>query len=1250
MFTHLHTHTQYSILDGAARIDKMVAKAKKLGMKSVAITDHGVLYGVIDFFDTCNKEGLKPIIGCEFYVCSDMNKRLGGNGEFEHLVLLAKDYQGYLNLAKLDSLAFTEGFYYKPRIDMKFLSEHAEGLVCLTACLGGRIPQLLLQGQYQQADTALKEFKSIFGEDLYVEIQDHGIDEQRQTNPLLIKLAKENGLKVVATNDVHYIDQKDAEMHDVLLCMQTGKTLKDDNRMRFSSDQFYFKTEEEMLEVFPYIPEAIANTEEVAEKCNCKLEFGMDLIPKYFPDNGQTPYDFFVALIEKGLVARYPEITPEIRERADYELKIISTMGFVDYYLIVWDFINYARENDIPVGYGRGSGVGSIIAYAVGITNVDPLRYALLFERFLNPDRVSMPDFDIDFCTERRGEVVEYVVNKYGASNVSQIITFGTLAPRAALKDVARVYDIPFADVNKLTKLIPSNPALHVSLKKIFKTDFEEQEKIKSANHKKENALIYIKERLENVPDPENKLAKQYTIADFPEYESSEEFYKEYADFHVKKEKDDKAYVDPKMNVPELIELYQEDETLHKVIDMAIEMEGMPKSTGMHAAGVIICKEVISDFVPISRAKDDTTTQFTMATCERLGLLKMDFLGLNTLTDIKKTITYIKEDLGIDVDFDKLGDTDQGVYDLIGSGETDAVFQLESPGMKKFMRDLKPTCMEDIIAGISLYRPGPMDYIPEYIKGKQNPGAVKYDHPCLISILEPSYGVIVYQEQVMQIVQVMAGYSLGQADIIRRAMSKKKAGEMDLQRKYFVHGKGDEFDKETGKLTSPAIEGALAKGISEEIAIKVFDKMESFAKYAFNKSHAAAYGTVSYQTAYLKKYYPIQFLCAVINNRITKMDEVSKYTSFAKEKGYKILQPDVNKSASGFRQENGCIRFGLSGIKNVGEAAVKELLIERGDGEFKSFEDFLSRTNKITNKRLVESLIKAGAFDCFGHKRSQLMAVFEFTMDTISKSEKSKVHGQIDMFDFLSEESKIDIKYPDLAEFQTSIKLLYEKEVAGLYITGHLLDDVRDKLEGVFNTSFLKMPESDGGDALDADNLAEAEEEHREFVNSFIDKQVTMGGILFDVQKVITKNGKEMAHGKLEDLYGVIEFVVFPRQYDRLKYTLAMSDVRVLAKGKLSSGRDNSYQLVVDSFSLLDQKNEAKTPSQTNAGKTLYVKVEEDQVFQRVLDICESYIGTSPCVIVYNGKAFKHPKKIAITQSLLLELEMCVDEACIIVK
>ncbi|MFI3168258.1 MAG: DNA polymerase III subunit alpha [Bacillota bacterium] len=1242
MFTHLHNHTQYSILDGAARIDKMVAKAKKLGMTSLAITDHGVMYGVVDFADACDKAGIKPIIGCEFYVCTDMHVRGGGmgNGEFEHLVLLAKNYTGYLNLVKLDSLAFTEGFYYKPRIDMELLAKHCEGVVCLTACLGGRIPQFLLQGQYKKADEYLKELKSLFGDDVYVEIQDHGIEEQRQTNPLLIKLAKENDLKVVATNDVHYIDKSDAEMHDVLLCMQTGKTLKDENRMRFSSDQFYFKTEDEMLEVFPYIPEAISNTQEVADKCNLKMQYGLPLIPQYYPENGQTPYDFFFDLIEKGLKARYPIITEEIRARADYELGIISKMGFVDYYLIVWDFINYARENDIPVGYGRGSGVGSIIAYAVGITNVDPLRFALLFERFLNPDRVSMPDFDIDFCTERRGEVVQYVVEKYGASNVSQIITFGTLAPRAALKDVARVFDVPFADVNKLTKLIPSNPALKVSLKKIFKTDFSGQEKIKSENEKKAKYFNDIKVRLENVPDPTNKLAKQYTIADFPDFKSSDEFYAKLKEFNEKKEKDDKAYIDPKLNVPELRELYESDETLEKVINMAIEMEGMPKSTGMHAAGVIICKEVISDFVPISRAKDDTTTQFTMVTCERLGLLKMDFLGLNTLTDIKKAITYIKEDMGIDIDFDKLGDTDQGVYELIGSGETDAVFQLESPGMKKFMRELKPTCMEDIIAGISLYRPGPMDYIPEYIKGKQDPHNVKYDHECLVSILKPSYGVIVYQEQVMQIVQTMAGYSLGQADIIRRAMSKKKAYEMDLHRKYFVEGKV----AEDGTIE---IEGALRKGISAKVALTVFDKMESFAKYAFNKSHAAAYGTVSYQTAFLKKYYPIQFLCSVLNNRITKMDEVSKYTNYAKENGYKILQPDVNKSQSGFRAENGSIRFGLSGIKNVGESAVKELLKERENGEFKTFEDFLSRTNGITNKRLVESLIKAGAFDCFGHRRSQLMAVFDFTMDIISKSEKNKVQGQIDMFDFLGEEKKIEIDYPNLPEFQTTVKLIFEKEVAGLYITGHLLDDVRDKLEGVFNTSFLKVATNENGETSE-----EALEEHDEFINSFLDKEVTMGGILYDIAKVMTRNNKEMAHGKLEDLYGVIEFVVFPRVYERLKLTLAMPDVRVLAKGKLTAGRDNSYQLVIDNLSLLDDAPAIK-PDETSKnaeGKTLYLKIDDSEIFERVLEILEPYKGSSPCIIVHKGKPLRHPNKIAVTEGLLFALEMCLDEKCIVVK
>ena len=1216
-FTHLHLHTEYSILDGAARIDKVIAKAKKLGMTSIAITDHGVMYGVVDFYNAVKKAGLKPIIGCEFYVCSNITERKGMNGEFEHLVLLAKNYKGYLNLAKLSSIAFTEGFYYKPRIDMELLKKYSSDLVCLTACLGGRVPQFLLADQYAQADNALKELKDIFGEDLYVEIQDHGIEEQKITNPLLVKLAKENNLKVIATNDVHYVDQTDAEMHDVLLCMQTGKTLKDEKRMRFTSDQFYFKSEEEMLAVFPNMPESIYNTQEIVEKCNAEIKFNLKLIPNYVPDTGETADNFFERLMNEGLSKRYAVITEEIRERAEYELSIVKKMGFVEYYLIVWDFINYAKTNDIPVGYGRGSGVGSIIAYAIGITNVDPLRFSLLFERFLNPDRVSMPDFDIDFCTERRGEVVEYVINKYGESRVAQIIVFGTLAPRAALKDVARVYDISFADVNKLTKLIPTNPALKANLKKIFRTDFKQQEKQKDFYESSQKKFLTKKADVEKGKTVDGYATKEeFDLAYKTHFENKEEFLKN--------------YVDPKMNVLELIELYENDEIMKTVIDMAIEMEGMPKSTGMHAAGVIICREVISDFVPLSKSKNNVTTQFTMGTCEKIGLLKMDFLGLNTLTDIKKSLNYIKEDFGIEIDFDKMDDTDEGVYELIGSGETDAVFQLESPGMKKFMKDLKPTCMEDIIAGISLYRPGPMDFIPEYIKGKKEPENVRYDHSMLEEILEPSYGVIVYQEQVMQIVQKMAGYSLGQADIIRRAMSKKKVSEMEEHRKFFVEGKAEVITKNG---VEAAIDGAKKRGVSKEVALTVFDKMENFAKYAFNKSHAAAYATISYQTAYLKKYYPIQFLCSVLNNRITKLEEVSKYTNYAKEKGYEILPPDINKSYSGFKSENGKIRFGLNGIKNVGEIAVREILKVRDEKPFEDFEDFLVRTNKMTNKRLVESLIKAGAFDCFKLFRSQLMSTFENAMDMISKHEKSKIDGQIDMFDILASEKKYEIKFPSITEYSARMKLLAEKEVAGLYISGHLLDDVRDKLANLFNTSLLIENE-------------QSEEDEEADVSPFLNQDVMMGGIISDISKFITRNGKEMLYGKLEDLYGTIEFICFPRTYDKYKEIISQDGVRVFIDGKISQKNDDSYQLIVQKITEIDQQ-ENKSKEEPAIGTNLYLLIEEENVYERVLGILDTYQGDCTCYVKFQNKAFKHPKKIAITEGLKLELSMCLADECV---
>ncbi|MBO7377282.1 MAG: DNA polymerase III subunit alpha, partial [Clostridia bacterium] len=875
-FVHLHVHTEYSLLDGAAKIDNIFSVVKGLGQTAVAITDHGNMYGTLYFAEEAKKAGVQPIIGCEMYMCEDMTKKSGrADADYDHLILLCKNKKGYKNLIKLDSEAWVRGFYSKPRADYNLLRKHSEGLICLSACIAGRIPKRLLAGDSQGAKQTALMLKKIFGDDFYIELQDHGLDEEKYCNPLLIKLAREIGVKVVATNDAHYLEKKDWEMQDVMLCINTKRTIDDPNRMRFGSREFYLKSGDEMAQLFPNLPEALSNTLEIANKCAEEPCFDLkdngepirdnSLIPSYVPPENLTPYEYLKKLAEKGLRDRYPVITDEIRKRFDYELDTINSMGFVEYYLIVWDFINYAREHDIPVGAGRGSGVGSIIAYSVGITDVEPLRYSLVFERFLNPERVTMPDFDIDFCNERRQEVIEYVREKFGDDKVSQIVTFYTLASKAAIKDVARVYNVPFADVNRITKLMDGKSTIAESL-------------------------------------------------------------------GLKKNKDG---VD--VSVRELKELFSSDATVHKVIDMAMQLEGMPKNTSQHAAGVIICAKPLAENVPLSLNNGDVVTQFDMKEDEALGLLKMDFLALRTLTDIKKTLNYVKEDYGVDLDFHEIGYEVRQAYDLIGEGDTDAVFQLESPGMKRFMRDLKPGNLEDIIAGISLYRPGPMDSIPKYIKYKLDPGTIKYKHPLLEPILKVTYGTLIYQEQVMEIVQRLAGFSLGQSDLIRRAMGKKNAEEMARQRNFFVFGKPAEGGK-------PAIEGAIARGVPKEVAEDIFDEMAGFAKYAFNKSHAAAYAVLAYQTAYLKKFYPHEFMAAVLNNRIDKIEETTKYIQYLKDKNIPVLPPDVNKSKPYFSVEDKCVRIGLVAIKNVGLSAIELLVEEREkNGLFRSFEDFVTR-------------------------------------------------------------------------------------------------------------------------------------------------------------------------------------------------------------------------------------------------------------------------------------------------------------------
>ncbi|MEG2001750.1 MAG: DNA polymerase III subunit alpha [Clostridia bacterium] len=1161
-FTHLHVHTEYSLLDGAARIDKLVDKCKKLGQTAVAITDHGVMYGVVQFYQKCKKEGIKPIIGCEVYVVPNMYEK-NVREHRDHMVLLAKDEEGYRNIAKVDSLGFVDGFYFKPRIDLELLKKHTKGVICLTGCLAGHIPQALLNGDNAEAEKYLLELKEMFGDDLYVEIQDHGIEEQKFVTPKLIELARKHNVKLVATNDVHYIDKSDSKMHEVLLCIQTGAKMSDDKRMKFQTDEFYLKSEEEMREVFPYALDAIDNTAEIVDKCNCELSFHMPLLPSYIPENGMTAEEFLRDLTWKGLPKRYEEITPEIRERAEYELGVVVKMGYIEYFLIVWDFINYARMNGIPVGYGRGSGVGSIVAYATGITNIDPLRYQLIFERFLNPERVSMPDFDIDFCCERRGEVIDYVTRKYGSNNVCQIVTFGRLQPKNAIRDTARVFEIPLPEVDKVTKLIPTNPALKVTLTKLFK-----------------------------------KTGKN----DLPE-----------------------------IYIPELLQIYEENPTMRQIIDMAIAIEGMPRNTSMHAAGVVICGKEISDFVPLQRNGDNITTQYTMTEVEELGLLKMDFLGLITLTDLKKATDYVKEDYDVDVDFLKLSDKDPEVYKLIGNGTTECVFQLEGGGMKKFMQKLKPQSMEDIIAGISLFRPGPMDSIPDYLAGKNDPEHIVYASPLLREILDVTYGVIIYQEQVMQIVQRLAGYSLGQADIIRRAMSKKKAYEMEIHRKLFIHG-GIEPTKNI------QIEGAVARGLDEDAAGKLFDKMETFASYAFNKSHAAAYATVSYQTAYFMRYYPCEFFCSVLNNRITKLEEITKYTSFAKDKGIEILPPDINESISRFKSYKGNkLRFGLSAIKNVGENVIAEILVERENGAFKDLGDFFTRCSGSLNKRMVECLIKAGAFDCFGKNRNQLLSIYANTLDIISKDKKAKADGQLSLFGDILQDNGLEIVYPDVEELKDKIRLEMEKEVLGIYVSGHPLNEYKDKLLSLpFNTSML-LPLTA---AVEEDELA-VEEKPEQTIPK---EKVTMGGMLKELTQVMTKAGKIMKYGKLEDLFGAIDIIFFPRVYDNYKELLEDGSV-VQVYGNLTIKNETTYQLNAEKVSAVVDKTEKFISFKE---KRLFLKIEDDKVLDRAQDILLDYDGKTDVIVKFQGKPLKLGYGVSVTQALLKELMTILDENNII--
>ena len=1063
-FTHLHVHTEYSLLDGSNKIKEYVARVKELGMDSAAITDHGVMYGVIDFYRAAREAGINPILGCEVYVApgSRFDKETGtGESRYYHLVLLAENNQGYANLMKIVSKGFVEGFYYKPRVDLEILEKYHEGIIALSACLAGEVARYLARGMYEEGKEAALRYQNIFGKgNFFLELQDHGIPEQQMVNQQLLRMHQETGIELVATNDVHYTTAADADPHDILLCLQTGKKLADEDRMRYEGGQYYVKSPREMEALFPYALEALENTHKIAQRCHVEIEFGVTKLPKYDVPSGYTSWEYLNKLCFDGLAERYDSVTDALKERLTYELTTIKNMGYVDYFLIVWDFIKYARDNGIMVGPGRGSAAGSLVAYTLGITQLDPIKYDLLFERFLNPERVSMPDIDVDFCFERRQEVIDYVRQKYGNDCVVQIVTFGTLAARGVIRDVGRVLDMPYAQIDTIAKMIPQE--LNITI--------------------------------------------------------------------------DKALT---MN-PELRKAYEEQDDIRYLIDNAKRLEGLPRHTSMHAAGVVISQKDVSEYVPLSRASDGSiVTQFTMTTLEELGLLKMDFLGLRTLTVIRDAVNLVKKDYGVELNMQKLDYADKKVLDSLGTGKTDGVFQLESAGMKNFMKELKPQNFEDIIAGISLYRPGPMDFIPQYIRGKNRPDTIRYDCPQLEPILTPTYGCIVYQEQVMQIVRNLAGYTLGRSDLVRRAMSKKKASVMEKERQNFVYGNEEE-----------GVPGCIANGISEQTANKIYDDMTDFAKYAFNKSHAAAYALVAYQTAFLKYYYPVQFMAALMTSVIEMPNKVAEYILVCRQMGIKILPPDINSGTYGFSTDNGAIRYGLSAIKSVGRPVIEALVREREEnGKYRSLKDFIERNIEQINKRAIENFIKAGALDCLEGNRHQKIIVFSQITDSVNQEKKHTMAGQLSLFDIVSEEDKKDfeISMPDVPEFDKEQILAYEKEVLGIYLSGHPLEKYRammDKIISARTTDF--QPDEETGIPKVTDG-----------------QKVIIGGMITDKTIKYTKNNKIMAFLTVEDLVGTVEVVVFPRDFEKNQSMLEL-DNRVFLQGRVSAEDDKASKLILE--------------------------------------------------------------------------------------
>ncbi len=1107
-FTHLHVHTEYSLLDGSNKIKEYVDRVRELGMDSAAITDHGVMYGVIDFYRAARAAGINPILGCEVYVApgSRFDREAGsGDDRYYHLVLLAENNQGYSNLMKIVSKGFVEGFYYKPRVDLSLLEKYHEGIIALSACLAGEVARFLTRGMYEDAKKAALRYQDIFGKgNFFLELQDHGIPEQQNVNQQLLKMHRETGIELVATNDVHYTLAEDAQPHDVLLCLQTGKKLADEDRMRYEGGQYYVKSPEEMERLFPYAPEALENTHKIAQRCHVEIEFGVTKLPKFDVPEGYTSWEYLNELCFKGLEERYQPVTEELKERLNYELSTIRNMGYVDYFLIVWDFIKYARDHDIMVGPGRGSAAGSLVAYTLGITQLDPIRYDLLFERFLNPERVSMPDIDVDFCFERRQEVIDYVRRKYGDDCVVQIVTFGTLAARGVIRDVGRVMDLPYAQVDTIAKMIPQE--LNITIDKALQ-----------------------------------------------------------------------------MN-PEFKKAYEEQKEIHDLIDTAKRLEGLPRHTSMHAAGVVISQKDVSEYVPLSRASDGSiVTQFTMTTLEELGLLKMDFLGLRTLTVIQNAVHLIEQDAGVKLDMQHIDYNDKKVLDSLGTGRSDGVFQLESAGMKNFMKELKPQSLEDVIAGISLYRPGPMDFIPQYIRGKNRPDTIKYDCPQLESILKPTYGCIVYQEQVMQIVRNLAGYTLGRSDLVRRAMSKKKAAVMEKERQNFVYGNEEE-----------GVPGCIANGISEQTANKIYDDMIDFAKYAFNKSHAAAYAVVSYQTAFLKYYYPVEFMAALMTSVIEMPTKVAEYIQVCRQMNIKILPPDVNRGAYGFSVDNGAIRYGLSAIKSVGRPVINALVEEReANGEYRSLKDFIERLTGTVNKRAIENFIKAGALDCLEGNRRQKMLVYGQIVDSIAQEKKNSFAGQMSLFDLVSDEEKkeYEIRMPDVEEYDKEMILAFEKDVLGIYLSGHPLEKYRNIMEKMISAKTTDFqPDEESG-----------------IPKVYDGQKVIIGGMITEKTIKYTRNNKVMAFLTVEDLLGTVEIVVFPRDYEKWQAMLN-EDARVFVQGRVNAEDDKPSKLILE-----------KVRAFEDMPQELWIqfkdKAEYAEKEQELLETLKGYAGVSAVVI-----------------------------------